>query len=524
MGLPGAFSVLIPLAIFIGSVCGTQYVVYPTDRQNARNSQQITNHLSQLLGADGFKIYHSPPRGATEFWLLLRPTPDQVTEISQQEYVKSVLPNVIVVKDCEAASATEILNGQSNATISDSGNEGATQTPRPPPRPRPPPPRSVVLQPNAPQDLDIVSWSVVKPLPWKMKGYAYDVKFGRDTYIYVIDNGLNGQSKEFRDVEWHYGDGVSRQATDDSKAGHGTCVSSKAAGWKNGVSKNSRLVMMKSSGTVADETWAFAEALDDILSKQRQRKAVVVYPRLSLTAFAPGSEPAANWDSIQALIRDLFEANVVVVNCAGNEATPRSSRGKQWRQSATLLILSRWNPQDSSVSQWGLTTRSRLFTDDNNRAEIKRKVDNILDGDDSGRSLDGPKEGNELNYREFFDATDTVSNQSSTQPSSDLSGSMWSKPEDYLYLMSKSSQITVDSNNGTKGYLDLPLFDLALLTPDINAWVDADRGLELESVKTCLRNSHVYSGGKLHVKEATSEQVDAIMQNNSRINLNSVSH
>ncbi|KAL9592878.1 MAG: hypothetical protein Q9179_006287 [Wetmoreana sp. 5 TL-2023] len=422
-----------------------------------------------------------------------------------------------------------------------------------------------------------------------MKGYAYDVKFGRDTYIYVIDNGLNGQSKEFRDVEWHYGDGVSRQATDDSKAGHGTCVSSKAAGWKNGVSKNSRLVMMKSSGTVADETWAFAEALDDILSKQRQRKAVVVYPRLSLTAFAPGSEPAANWDSIQALIRDLFEANVVVVNCAGNEATPRSSRvnrmpavwasinyplivagavsnqgeiarfsqgrdtpsdiawapgdsvvcakgtispsapserrgqgtsfsagmGKQWRQSATLLILSRWNPQDSSVSQWGLTTRSRLFTDDNNRAEIKRKVDNILDGDDSGRSLDGPKEGNELNYREFF---------SSTQPSSDLSGSMWSKPEDYLYLMSKSSQITVDSNNGTKGYLDLPLFDLALLTPDINAWVDADRGLELESVKTCLRNSHVYSGGKLHVKEATSEQVDAIMQNNSRINLNSVSH
>ncbi|KAI4137801.1 MAG: hypothetical protein L6R39_007089 [Caloplaca ligustica] len=137
-----------------------------------------------------------PTRGVTEFWLLLRPTAEQVTAISRQEHVKSVLPNAIVTKDCEATSVSENLNWQTNVTSVDSRKgRGGIQTPRPSPIPPPRPPRSVTLQTNAPQDLDLVSWSVVKPLPWKMKGYAYDVNFGRDTFIYVIDNGLNGQNK-----------------------------------------------------------------------------------------------------------------------------------------------------------------------------------------------------------------------------------------------------------------------------------------------------------------------------------------
>ena len=85
-------------------------------------------------------------------------------------------------------------------------------------------------------------------------------------------------------MEWHYAYNVDARPVDDSAGGHGFCVASKAAGWKNGVSKNSRLVMLKASTTIADENWAFAKALDDIIEKHLQGKAVVVYPRLSVSS------------------------------------------------------------------------------------------------------------------------------------------------------------------------------------------------------------------------------------------------
>lgn len=48
-------------------------------------------------------------------------------------------------------------------------------------------------QTDAPQDLDLVSWPPRKRLPFlgKMQKYVYDVSRGTDTYIYIIDNGLN---------------------------------------------------------------------------------------------------------------------------------------------------------------------------------------------------------------------------------------------------------------------------------------------------------------------------------------------
>ena len=112
----------------------------------------------------------------------------------------------------------------------------------------------------------------------------------------------------------------------DDSGGHGTCVASKAAGWYNGISKNSKLVMMKASLKMADNTWAFAAALDDILEEGRSGKAVVVYPRSSIETYSRGSsELPADWSSIREIIQDLLAADVVVVTCAGNEATRRSS-------------------------------------------------------------------------------------------------------------------------------------------------------------------------------------------------------
>lgn len=48
-------------------------------------------------------------------------------------------------------------------------------------------------QRDAPQDLDIVSWPPNKRIPLfsKMPWYTYNVGSGIDTYIYIIDNGIN---------------------------------------------------------------------------------------------------------------------------------------------------------------------------------------------------------------------------------------------------------------------------------------------------------------------------------------------
>ncbi len=50
---------------------------------------------------------------------------------------------------------------------------------------------TTVRQKNAPQDLDLVSWPPFKNWVKKMPGYDYEVTAGFDTYIYVIDNGIN---------------------------------------------------------------------------------------------------------------------------------------------------------------------------------------------------------------------------------------------------------------------------------------------------------------------------------------------
>lgn len=58
-----------------------------------------------------------------------------------------------------------------------------------------PVPKRIVMQRDAPQDLDLVSWKSGLPLPYRMKGYVYDVLMGTGTYIYVIGGGINLQHR-----------------------------------------------------------------------------------------------------------------------------------------------------------------------------------------------------------------------------------------------------------------------------------------------------------------------------------------
>ena len=128
-------------------------------------------------------------------------------------------------------------------------------------------------------------------------------------------------------TEWFYAPAVPRTQTDDSILGLGSCAASKAAGWNDGVSKNSRLVILKSSLKLADQHWAFTTALDDIISKRRQRRAVILYPRASTQAaesIGRGEEggPVEMWIAIKNLIDELSrKAGALTVVPAGNFAT-----------------------------------------------------------------------------------------------------------------------------------------------------------------------------------------------------------
>ena len=128
-------------------------------------------------------------------------------------------------------------------------------------------------------------------------------------------------------AEWHYAPGVRRTEIDDSEFGYGSCMASKAAGWRNGLSKNSRLIVMEASETVADQHWEFSAALDDILRKDLQ-KAVIVYLRASALAVDDFYREGQHfmWDAMRNLIYERsHDADILAVAAAGDFATHSKS-------------------------------------------------------------------------------------------------------------------------------------------------------------------------------------------------------
>ena len=69
--------------------------------------------------------------------------------------------------------------------------------------------------------------------------------------------------------------------------------------------------------SLADNTWAFAKVLEDVILRNRQGKSVILYTRTSkFESIAPDT---LGWDQIYAIMRDLLAADVVIVTCAGDE-------------------------------------------------------------------------------------------------------------------------------------------------------------------------------------------------------------
>lgn len=93
--------------------------------------------------------------------------------------VSAVVENTNVDQNCGPVSLNKSLISDPNFTATTVAQAGL----------------NVILQTDAPQDLDLISWPPGRKLPFfgEMEGYAYSPLEGVDTYIYIIDWGINPQ-------------------------------------------------------------------------------------------------------------------------------------------------------------------------------------------------------------------------------------------------------------------------------------------------------------------------------------------
>ena len=121
--------------------------------------------------------------------------------------------------------------------------------------------------------------------------------------------------------------------TDDSANWHGSCVSSLAAGLNHGVSKESKIIMLKSSQRLRDILWAFSRARDSVRSAGIGGRAVILFTAAATFT----NERYIFWIRIKEIMQELFEAGAIIVVPAGNYAQTK----KRYKEIDT--IPARWS-------------------------------------------------------------------------------------------------------------------------------------------------------------------------------------
>ncbi|CAF9934669.1 MAG: hypothetical protein ALECFALPRED_006056 [Alectoria fallacina] len=175
-----------------------------------------------------------------------------------------------------------------------------------------------IYQLNAPSDLKVVSWAP-GVLLGKTKSYAYDPENGGEAIIYIIENGIDKRNREFAwpPQDWLYAPSVSRTETDDDPLSHGSCVASKASGDKNGVSKTTQLVIVKSSLNVVDIAWAFQQIVNTA-AKQNTPRVIVLLAATTKTSWHSGLFEDLRFSRLYLRMQNLINLGAVVVVPSGN--------------------------------------------------------------------------------------------------------------------------------------------------------------------------------------------------------------
>ena len=114
-----------------------------------------------------------------------------------------------------------------------------------------------------------------------------------------------------------YAPSVSRTKTEDDPTSHGSCVASKARGAKNGVSKTSRLVVVKSSLNLVDIVWAFQKIVNDV-AKKKSKRVVVLLAATTMTAWRSEALQDARFSRLYLRMENLIKLGAVVVVPSGD--------------------------------------------------------------------------------------------------------------------------------------------------------------------------------------------------------------
>ena len=127
--------------------------------------------------------------------------------------------------------------------------------------------------------------------------------------------------------EWIIAEETSDTRRDESATpGHGTCVASKALGRVSGVSKNSRLIVVKADLSLLGTIDGFRKIVEDVSRNGRQSRAVVVVSRGSNEPFSEAQIRAQYmdnpWHTVRRYLTMLRDMDVLVVAAAGNDGGP----------------------------------------------------------------------------------------------------------------------------------------------------------------------------------------------------------
>ncbi|KAK8856957.1 peptidase S8/S53 domain-containing protein [Apiospora arundinis] len=190
--------------------------------------------------------------------------------------------------------------------------------------------------------------------------YKYDTSAGQGTYAYIVDSGVLQTHSQFGGRA-SYGYNAAGGSNVDT-AGHGTHCAGTVGGSTYGVAKKATIIAVKvfTGNTAATSVImdGFSWAVNDIVSKSRQNKAVV-----SMSLGGPKSNAFNN------LVTQAYSSGVLSIIAAGNEAqnaanvSPASATNafvvgaidSSWRQSSFSnygSVLSVYAPGTSILSSW----------------------------------------------------------------------------------------------------------------------------------------------------------------------------
>ena len=110
---------------------------------------------------------------------------------------------------------------------------------------------------------------------------------------------------------------MKRTKTDDDSTSHGSCIASKATGAKNGVSKTTPLVIVKSSLNLVDIVWAFQKIVNSVAT-QKGRQVVVLLAATTKLPWRPPMLQDSRFNRLYLRMENLISLGAVVVVPVGS--------------------------------------------------------------------------------------------------------------------------------------------------------------------------------------------------------------